>query len=242
MLMKNFLIPLFTIFYLSCSDNPTSSIETSGTLTDIDGNLYQTIKIGDQWWMAENLKVVHYQNGEPIAYVTEDTLWNNLTTSAYCNYNNSIDTAAVYGRLYNWFAVKDSRTIAPAGWHVPTDEEWKILEMFLGMSQDDADINSSSNPRGIDEGGKMKATGTIEDGNGLWYTLGYDVPNATNTSGFSAIPSGGRGILSDTFRFLGLSTYFWSITEYGSDLAFLRALGFDNSRVHRYSYGKINPN
>jgi len=234
----SFLITFF--FFLSCSDNPTSSDndrETS-TVSDIDGNVYNTIKIGNQWWMSENLKVTHYRNGEAITNVTADSIWNSLITSAYCNYNNSTDTAQIYGRLYNWLAVVDNRQISPGGWHVPTDAEWKILEMFLGMSQDDADIFSSSNPRGTDEGSKMKATGTIEAGNGLWYTLGYNVPEATNESGFSAIPSGGRGLRDDTFSFLGLSTYFWSSTEYNSNLAILRALGFDNSRVHRYSYRK----
>jgi uncharacterized protein (TIGR02145 family) len=241
---RHFLIPLLMIFYFSCSDDPTSSNDTAhetGTLTDIDSNVYQTIKIGTQWWMAENLKATHYRNGEAIANVTEDTIWYNLTTSAYCNYDNNPDTAAIYGRLYNWFAVVDSRKIAPNGWHVPTDAEWKKLEMFLGMSQDDADIFSDQNPRGTDEGSKMKATGTIEEGNGLWYTLGYNVPDATNESGFSAIPGGFRIWYTGVkFRFLGLSTLFWSTTDYNSDLAILRGLGFDNSRVHRYRYSKWN--
>ena len=225
--------------YLSCSDDPTSSDDTeTGTVSDIDGNIYTTVKIGNQWWISENLKVTHYRNGEEIANVTEDTVWNHLLTSAFCNYSNSNDTADIYGRLYNWFAVVDIRNIAPVGWHVPTDVEWKNLELFLGMDQDDINIYSTSNPRGTDEGSKMKSIGTIEEGTGLWYTLGLDVPDATNESGFSAIPAGGRGLMDGKFNFLGYSTYFWSTTEYDSSLAIIRALGFDNSRVHRYRYNK----
>ncbi|MCK4448089.1 MAG: fibrobacter succinogenes major paralogous domain-containing protein, partial [Candidatus Marinimicrobia bacterium] len=133
-----------------------SSHET-GTVTDIDGNTYQTVKIGDQWWMAENLKVTHYRNGDPIPNVTDNTDWSNLTTGAYCNYDNNASYVTTYGRLYNWYTVNDSRYIAPSGWHVPTDEELKELEMYLGMSQSQADYTGY---RGTDEGGKLKETGT----------------------------------------------------------------------------------
>ena len=92
-----------------------------GTVTDIDGNIYQTVKIGNQWWMAENLKVTHYRNGEAIPNVTDNATWTGLTTGAYCEYNNDVNNVATYGRLYNWYAVDDSRNIAPAGWHVASD-------------------------------------------------------------------------------------------------------------------------
>jgi len=226
MLYKYFYISLlFTfLFYLSCSDAPTSSEKTSGTITDIDGNVYQTIKIGDQWWMRENLKVVHYQNGEAIANVTEDSIWNNLTASAYCNYNNSIDTAAIYGRLYNWFAVVDSREIAPVGWHVPSEEEWRTLVDYLG---------------GVSvAGGKMKTTGTIEEGDGLWHNPDFDHTDATNESGFSALPGGIRGYTSQTFALLGYSAIFWSSTETRHDRAWLLTLNFAHSEVYYYSYSK----
>jgi len=101
----------------------------SGTVTDIDGNVYQTIKIGDQWWMAENLKVTHYRNSDPIPHVTDGGTWSYLFTGAYCEYDNNPANVAIYGRLYNWYAVGDSRNIAPEGWHVPSDDEWKQLEM-----------------------------------------------------------------------------------------------------------------
>ncbi len=84
-------------------------------VVDIDGNAYNTVKIGNQWWMAENLKVTHYRNGNPIPNVTDDTEWSNLTTGAYCSYDNNDSNINTYGLLYNWYSVDDSRGLAPAG-------------------------------------------------------------------------------------------------------------------------------
>lgn len=116
----------------------TTLEDITGTVTDIDGNVYQTVKIGNQWWMAENLKVSHYQNSDAIPNVTNNSDWGNLSTGAYCAYNNDNVNISTYGLLYNWYAVADSRELAPTGWHVPTDEEWKQLEMSLGMSDSEA--------------------------------------------------------------------------------------------------------
>jgi uncharacterized protein (TIGR02145 family) len=129
-------------------DNPTVPV-----VTDIDGNVYQTVTIGAQVWMAENLKVTHYRNGDPIPNVTDTAAWEGLSTGAYCEYDNDINNVATYGRLYNWYAVDDSRGLAPEGWHVPSDDEWKQLEMYLGMSQSEADDYGW---RGTDEGGEVK--------------------------------------------------------------------------------------
>jgi uncharacterized protein (TIGR02145 family) len=98
------------------------------TLTDYDGNRYGFITIGKQTWMAENLKVTHYRNGDPIPHVTDGTQWSNLSSGAYCNYSNDTNKTT----LYNWFSIADSRNIAPAGWHVPTDSEWTTLTSYLG--------------------------------------------------------------------------------------------------------------
>ena len=103
------------------------------TVTDYDGNVYQTVLIGDQCWMMENLKVTHYRNGDPIPHVTDGEIWSGLTSGAYCHYDNDEGNVSTYGRLYNWYAVEDSRNIAPDGWHVPTDTEWKQQEMYLGI-------------------------------------------------------------------------------------------------------------
>ena len=195
------------------------------TVTDIDGNVYQTVTIGEQIWMMENLKVTHYRNGDPIPCVTDGGTWSGLTTGAYCNYDNDEHNVATYGRIYNWYAVDDSRNIAPEGWHVPTDEEWKQLEIYLGMSQSVADQLSW---RGTDEGGKLKETGTTH----------WNSPNtgATNESGFSALPGGFRASFG-TFYYLGDIADFWSSTESTSSHGFNRALDNDNSDIYRgYEY------
>ena len=167
-------------------------------VTDIDGNVYQTVKIGDQIWMAENLKVTHYRNGQPILYVEGYLSWAHEIDGAYCNYNNDEGNAAVYGCLYNWYAVNavnEYWSIAPEGWHVPTVEEWQTLIDYLGDSV---------------AGGKMKAIGTIEDSTGLWRE-----PNtgATNKSGFTALPGGRRGHEHGYFREIGEEAWFWTSTE-----------------------------
>jgi uncharacterized protein (TIGR02145 family) len=115
----NVLLFLFVAFILK---------NQAQTVTDIDSNKYNCITIGSQTWMAENLKVTHYRNGNPIPHVTDNTQWSSLSSGAFCNYNNNTNNTT----LYNWFAVTDSQNIAPAGWHVPTDEEWTALTTFLG--------------------------------------------------------------------------------------------------------------
>jgi uncharacterized protein (TIGR02145 family) len=182
-----------------------------GTVSDIDGNTYATIKIGNQWWMAENLKVTHYRNGDSIPNITDGAAWAGLATGAYCEYNNDPNNVATYGRLYNWYAVNDSRNIAPTGWRVPTDAQWQFLIDRLGG--DDV------------AGGKMKETGTVH----------WDSPNtgATNESGFSALPGGSRWInlSSGVYISMGTLTGFWSSTEENSSNAWCRALYYNKIEV-----------
>ncbi len=196
-------------------------------LTDIDGNVYQIVKIGNQWWMAENLKVTHYRNGDAIPNVTNADQWIELATGAYCNYNNDTIHVASYGRLYNWYAVKDSRNIAPEGWHVPTDiwtDDWNELEMDLGMSQTQAGLSMW---RGRDEGGKLKEQGTAH----------WNSPNtgATDSSGFSALPGGYRDVrgAGDYYYNMGFYSAFWTSAEYDSNLAWSRWLAYSRSQVYR---------
>lgn len=209
MFNKNCTILLFTllIFYLSCSDDPTST-KGEETIKDIDGNTYQIVKIGDQWWMAENLKVTHYRNGDAIPNVTIDSQWVNLTTGAYCDIWNNSDNAALYGRLYNWHAVNDSRNIAPAGWHVPSDEEGQTLIDYLGGNNI--------------AGGKLKESGTEH----------WNNPNlgATNESGFTALPVGYRSN-SGVFIHIGINAYFWYSTENNIYCAFALNLNYSHSGV-----------
>jgi len=218
----NILDVTYLINYLYKGGPEPDCDETTGTVTDIDGNVYQTVTIGTQVWMMENLKVTHYRNGDPIPHVTDNSTWEGSTTGAYCEYDNNPANVATYGRLYNWYAVDDSRNIAPAGWHVPTDEEWKQLEMYLGMSQAEAD---GTGYRGTDEGGKLKEAGTTH-----WIS-----PNtgATNESGFSALPGGYRyhfGYFND----MGFYAYFWSSTEYDDYYAWYRILLCNYAEVYRY--------
>ena len=182
---------------------------------DIDSNIYPTVKIGDQWWMAENLKVTRYRNGDDIPIVTDDTEWENLTTGAYCNYNNNSDNADIYGRLYNWYAVNDSRNIAPLGWHVPSDGEWQTLIVYLGGESV--------------AGGKLKETGTTH-----WNSSNE---GATNESGFTALPGGYRSI-NGYFYYLGYNAYFWSSAEYSSNGAWSRKLLCSTADVGRDLYDK----
>jgi len=191
----------------------------TGTVTDIDENVYQTVKIGDQWWMAENLKVTHYRSGEAIPNVTDGVEWSNLSNGACCSYDKADSNIAIYGLLYNWFAVADSQNIAPAGWHVPSNLEWQVLVDYLG-----------GDPVA---GGKMKASGTIQSGDGLWQE-----PNegATNESGFSALPGGSRGIASGYYFNIGYYGLWWSATEYYSNYAWYNILGFSYSDIIRYYY------
>lgn len=194
-----------------------------GTMTDQDGNVYKTVTIGAQTWMAENLRTTKYRDGTAIPNVTDNTAWTDLTTGAYCNYNNttSADTIATYGRLYNWYAATNSRNIAPTGWHVPTEAEWRTLIYYLGGFSV--------------AGGKMKETGTAH-----WLS-----PNtgATNESGFTALPSGIRGDWRTTpigkFVNIGYYTFYWSSTPIDSNFYLLPSLlynevtvsqgGFDNT-------------
>ena len=198
---------------------PTSSCET---VTDIDGNVYQTVQIGDQCWMAENLKVTKYRNGDPIPNVTDDMEWGILTSGAYGDYNNDVKYVDTYGRLYNWYAVDDSHEVAPEGWHVPSDAEWKILVERLGFYS-------------INAGGKMKSIGTIEEGTGLWH---FPNTGATNESGFSGLPGGYRSDQGGRFFGLGYVAYFWSCTEYIGVYAWSRPLHYDNIQVFGYGVSK----
>lgn len=165
--------------------------KTISQVTDYDSNTYKTVNIGSQIWMAENLNVEHYRNGDIIPQVQDSAQWVNLTTGAWCYYDNDVENGKTYGKLYNWYAVNDPRGLAPKGWHVPSDAEWTNLVNFLGGEN----VN----------GGKLKAT-----------TLWQENPNilgTTNDSKFTAFPGGMRfdnGLCYEVEK----EGYFWSSTEY----------------------------
>ena len=222
---------IFSISILYCVKQPTKPIfEQAQVVRDIDENKYQAVKIGNQVWMAENLKVTHYRNGDAISKVTDDAEWSDLTTGAYCNYDNNSTLISTYGLLYNWYAVNDSRGLASDGWHVPTDEEWKELELYLGMSQaelDDVAWRSSG-----DVGGQLKETGTNH-----WIS-----PNegATNASGFKALPGGFRYI-NGAFHELGYLASLWTSTvdSDSTSNAWHRELDYKVTWVARYGFSEL---
>jgi uncharacterized protein (TIGR02145 family) len=209
---KYFFTIIVFIMFLSCQNDDGTSTNNNpdppvnSTVTDIDGNVYKTIKIGTQTWMAENLKVFKYRNGDFIGQVYSDgirtngQIWeylNNQLIGALCLYEDKPSNEITYGLLYNWYAVSDPRGLAPEGWHIPTKEEWITLSEYLGGD------NLA--------GGQLKATT-------LWAS-----PNtgATNSSGFRALPGGSRNnhyiprLTDGVGVFSGLLTngYWWSSTS-----------------------------
>ena len=146
----SFLIMSVFFIFQSCSKdkNNDNDNNNSSTVTDIDGNVYNTVKIGTQTWMVENLKTTRFNDGTAIPNVTDASAWNALTTPGYCWYDNNEANKATYGALYNWYAVNTGK-LAPASWHVATDADWKKLEMALGMTQAQEDATGN---RGTDQG------------------------------------------------------------------------------------------
>jgi len=188
------------------------------TVKDIDGNVYNTLTIGTQVWMAENLKTTRYRNGDIIGTTTTVTLDIRSESSPQYQwaYNGKESNVATYGRLYTWYAITDNRGVCPIGWHVPTDAEWSTLTTFLG-----GEIVAYS---------KLKETGDIH-----W--IKYDT--GTNELGFTALPGGLRNS-SGLFDDIGSSGCWWSSTEYGKYDAWYRFMGYNLSCVYRYLYLKRN--
>lgn len=193
--------------------NLIDSEMTSGC-TDYEGTVYPTFRIGNMEWMAENLRVYHYNNGDQIDNVVDNTAWSNLTTGAWVWYNNDYQNYGDYGNLYNWYAVMDSRKICPAGWHVPSDAEWIALSNAIG-----GDYFS---------GGKLKSV------SGLWNT-----PNtgATNSSGFSGLP-GGLRVETGSYMNAGHSGYWWTTHEVSTSFARYRYMVYNSKGLGTNHYYK----
>jgi uncharacterized protein (TIGR02145 family) len=171
----------------------------TGTISDIEGNSYKTVKIGEQWWMAENLKTTRFADGTPITYAPETADWialDRTNNHAYCWYNNDSGFKNIYGALYNSFAVHSSKEICPDGWHIPDDGEWYQLCLFL-----DPDAVQAMGVRSPIAGGLLKEAGTSH----------WESPNtgATNTTGFTALPGGKRG-RDGSFINIGKNGTWWS--------------------------------
>ncbi|HAQ17773.1 MAG TPA: hypothetical protein DCR40_00905 [Prolixibacteraceae bacterium] len=200
-LNRSFFLVLFVALLLSilfsCKkdvvkiDTPITPSE-SGTVADIDGNVYHTVKIGTQTWMVENLKTTKYNDGISIPYVTDNKIWESLVTPGYCWYNNNIGFKNPYGALYNWYAINTGK-LAPKGWHVPSDSEWTILVDYLG--------------------GKAIASAKLRESGTMHWT---NSNTGTNETGFTALPGSNRSS-SGTFFSIGLSAYWWNSSEFSTN-------------------------
>jgi uncharacterized protein (TIGR02145 family) len=205
------------------ASNPSSN---AITVSDIDGNLYNTITIGSQLWMKENLKVSKYRNGDPIPTNLDDGQWGSTNSGAYAIYGNDPINNNYYGKLYNWYTLVDSRGLCPNGWHPANDSEWKILESFLGMPANELDLNAD---RGVSQniGGKLKLVS-----NSLWSN-----PNsgANNSTGFSAVGNGYRGSNGPYYGLYNGATW-WVGTEFSNIAGWNRNIPNNITGVSRSNY------
>lgn len=187
---------------MSCDSSSTGTSQTI-TCTDINGISYDIVELGMQVWMAENLQTTHFQNGDPIPTGFDSTEWIDLTSSGYSVYNNDPANADTYGFLYNWHAVEDDRGICPEGWHVPTDDEWKELERFLGMSEEEA---HSDGLRGTNQGSQLAGNGNS------WNNSSLKNDPAFGSSGFTALPGGFRSGDNGLYGTMNTEGFFWTST------------------------------
>ena len=230
-----------TVQYIPISEiDSVTHGNLSNTVTDASNNTYPTVTIGNQVWMAENLRTTKYRDGSNIPVVTDSTQWANnwndydpLQQPMMCWYNNdsAAYTANKFGALYNWYAINPAtngnKNVCPTGWHVPTDEEWNILIANLDPFYNPTAQASQS----ASAGGMMKSTGTQ-------YWL---IPNtgATNSSDWSGLPGGYRDG-SGSFKSIGLYGNWWSYTEYNTFFAWLRYLSYSSGEVGRGYSSKAN--
>ena len=186
------------------------STVSSQTVSDIDGNTYSTVSIGNQVWMGENLKVTKFNDQNPIALVLDDTQWSSQTQAAYCYYQGDITNSNDYGNLYNWYVVNNSRNVCPTGYHVPSITEWEELITFLGGN--------------AVAGGKLKEAGFAH-----WLS-----PNtgADNSSGFTLLPSGWRANNNGFYENLSYMAYVWSSTSVDAQSSSIILVGYDSQAAY----------
>jgi len=193
-----------------------------GSMTDQEGNVYKTIVIGTQEWMAENLSTSVYRNGDVIATGLSTSQWTTTVQGAWAYFQNDASKNCPFGKLYNWYACVDARELCPTGWHVPTDADWTVLSDYLGGE--------------AIAGGKMKTLGMSDSATGLW-----SAPNsgATNSSGFSGIPGGYR-LLQGPYSNLEFIGYYWSSSDFVTLSAYYRYIIYDDVDLTRATGAKGN--
>ena len=212
-------------FLLSCKEDQITNPKPEAVK-------YDTVKICEQVWMLRNLDVDHYRNGDSIPEVRDSIEWRNLKTGAWCYYKNDSAMGKIFGKLYNWYAVNDSRGLSPAGWHVPTDDEWKELEMCLGMSQPEAD---EIGYRGTDQSSQLAGRAD------LWRAGALTSNTKFGTSGFSALPGGFRDDHGwfNGFYDIGYSGGWWSSADSSATNAWYRELGYTSANIVRCDNNKV---
>lgn len=224
---------LFTLFI--CVTAFTFSVIKAQTVSDTDGNVYNTIAIGTQLWMKENLKTTKYRDGSSIPNVTDANTWMGLTTGAYCNYSNTSSNGNIWGRLYNWYAVSDARELCPTGWHVASDYDWTILQNYLtvnGYNYDGSTTGGNKIAKALSSTTNWVAsTATGAPGN-------TDYPLVRNSSGFTALPNGYRNT-GGFYSSLGVSAYFWTSTLYNSGSSFRYAMDYNNPILSRNFFSNV---
>ncbi len=205
------------LILISCEKNGNIA-ENESVVKDFDGTPYQTVQICDKIWMKSNLNVSHYKNGDAIPEVSNPAQWTGLTTGAWCYYNNDPANGAIYGKLYNWYAVNDLRGLAPQGWHVPASTEWVASVTCLGGESV--------------AGGKMKEAGTTH-----WLNPNF---SATNSSDFTGLPGGYRcSCSSAAFYNIGNQSFWWSSSEISIGSPWALGLSYDNGIASNSGNQKI---
>lgn len=206
------------MFLSSCSSSDNDSEQDNNSnptsVTDNDGNTYNVIQIGNQFWTKENLNVSTYRNGDPILQVTDPYEWQNLNTGAWCYYANQSSNGTTYGKLYNWHAVNDPRGLAPEGWHIPSDSEWTLLTDFLITNGFNYDATVSGNKIG-----KSLASTNLWQNASQNGSVGNDL-TLNNSTEFTGLPAGSRWAdATVSFNALNRNTSWWSSTSSSDNIA-----------------------
>ncbi len=240
--MKQAVLAILTlsfILFVGCVDSPTNGGDVDKsrlTVTDGDGNVYTTVQIGSQVWTVENLRTTRYADGTPIPHVSNNSEWRDLSTPAYCYYGNTTnaDSIAKSGALYNYYAVADtnSKSIAPAGWRVPTDGDWDVLRDYLIANGFNWDGTADDNKIGK----SMAASSGEWSSNSTQGRVGNE-QSSNNSTGFSAFPVGFRlGV--GLFLSVGEIGYWWSSSENDASYAYSRHLVYNHEYLRRNYYDK----
>jgi uncharacterized protein (TIGR02145 family) len=234
------LTSIFCVFSINCEKSGTDKNTAPNTVTDADGNSYNTVTIGSKIWMKENLKTTKYSDGKPISSITDSAAWKTSTSGAYTWYKNDVTAFGnPYGALYNWYAVNTGK-LCPAGWHAPSDEEWTSLENYLitsgynydGTTNGDRETNNKIAKSLADITGWKDSPQEGMPGN-------TDYPAKRNATGFKAMPGGYRDFYG-SFNWATYDGVWWSSSEIvpGATTVWVRQINFTYKNVLRPHYEK----